>query len=141
MYSFKTCFHDSHGKKMGFLRIVPLVVAGLCIATVFALLFGLLVKALWNWLMPGIFNLPEITYWQAFGLVILAKIFFGNFSAHENGHKRFKAKHRETDYKDFDEYWEDEGRESFDRWVQVKKEKPAAATKRRTASPKKGKND
>ena len=29
---------------------------------------------LWNWLMPGIFNLPEITFWQALGLNALSTI-------------------------------------------------------------------
>lgn len=31
---------------------------------------------LWNWLMPEIFNLIEITFWQALGLVILSSILF-----------------------------------------------------------------
>lgn len=35
------------------------------------------VQYLWNWLMPDIFGLREITYWQAFGLFLLAKLFFG----------------------------------------------------------------
>jgi hypothetical protein len=141
MFKFKTCFEDFHGKKMGIARIVPMVVAGLAIAAVFALLFGLLVKALWNWLMPGIFNLPEITYWQAFGLVILAKIFFGSFSAHDDEHKSSKTKHKEPDHKDFEEYWEEEGKNAFYKWMIIKKEKPAAEKKRRSPSPKKVKSD
>jgi len=28
-------------------------------------LFGLVVMALWNWLMPEIFGLKRLTYWQA----------------------------------------------------------------------------
>lgn len=39
-------------------------------------LFGLVVQSLWNTLMPVIFNLPTITYWQAFGLLILSHILF-----------------------------------------------------------------
>jgi hypothetical protein len=31
---------------------------------------------LWNWLMPVIFQLPEIGFWQALGLNILSGIFF-----------------------------------------------------------------
>lgn len=31
---------------------------------------------LWNWLMPEIFNLIEITFWQALGLVVLSSILF-----------------------------------------------------------------
>jgi len=31
---------------------------------------------LWNALMPGIFKLPEIGFWQAIGLLLLSQIFF-----------------------------------------------------------------
>ena len=41
-----------------------------------ATLLGLPLMWLWNWLMPTIFNLPEITFWQALGLNALATIFF-----------------------------------------------------------------
>jgi hypothetical protein len=54
--------------------IVGMVIAGLAIAVAFAFLFGWLVMLLWNWLMPAIFNLPHITYWQAWGLVLLSHI-------------------------------------------------------------------
>ena len=49
----------------------------LAIAIFFAL--GYVVMALWNWLMPAIFGLHTITYWQAYGLLILSKILFGGF--------------------------------------------------------------
>ncbi len=42
-------------------------------------LFGLIVMALWNALMPAIFTLPVITYWQAVGLFILSRILLGGF--------------------------------------------------------------
>lgn len=31
---------------------------------------------LWNWLMPTLFNLPTITFWQAMGLNALTTILF-----------------------------------------------------------------
>lgn len=31
---------------------------------------------LWNWLMPVIFGLPTISFWQAVGLMILVSILF-----------------------------------------------------------------
>jgi hypothetical protein len=40
---------------------------------------GFLVMGLWNWLMPALFGLKLITYWQAVGLLILSKILFGGF--------------------------------------------------------------
>ena len=39
--------------------------------------FGYLFMALWNWLVPLLFNGPIITYWQGLGLIALSKIFFG----------------------------------------------------------------
>src|SRR2546428_12136671 len=35
------------------------------------------VSALWNGLMPSIFGLRAITYWQALGLMVLSWILFG----------------------------------------------------------------
>jgi hypothetical protein len=37
------------------------------------------VSALWNWLMPSIFGLRMITYWQALGLMVLSWILFRGF--------------------------------------------------------------
>jgi hypothetical protein len=41
--------------------------------------FGVGVMFLWNALLPGIFGLPFINYWQAAGLLLLARILFGGF--------------------------------------------------------------
>ena len=40
------------------------------------ILFGAPLMVLWNWLMPTIFGLPEIGFWQACGLQLLATILF-----------------------------------------------------------------
>ena len=29
---------------------------------------------LWNWLMPYLFHLPALTYWQMFGLTVLISL-------------------------------------------------------------------
>jgi hypothetical protein len=42
------------------------------IGFIIGVVFG--VQALWNWLIPDLFNGPEITYWQTVGLFILSKI-------------------------------------------------------------------
>ena len=34
---------------------------------------------LWNWLMPSIFGLQAITYWQALGVLVLSGILFRGF--------------------------------------------------------------
>lgn len=41
-----------------------------------ALLLGAPLMILWNWLMPIIFGLPTIGFWQAVGLNFLASILF-----------------------------------------------------------------
>lgn len=38
-----------------------------------------IVMLLWNCLLPEIFGLKAITYWQAMGILILSKILFGGF--------------------------------------------------------------
>lgn len=131
------------------LRIVGMTIAGVAFAVVFALVFGLLVKVLWNWLMPMLFSLPQITYWQAFGIVILVKLLFGGFGPHHRDHsdrfsRRFpdrwerhfgglSEEDREIEggpknWKYYKQYWKDEGKEAFEAYVrraedQEKKEK------------------
>jgi len=46
------------------------------IVGVVALILGLPLMLLWNWLMPQIFGLTEITFWQAVGLNFLSSILF-----------------------------------------------------------------
>ena len=41
-----------------------------------AIILGLPLMWLWNWLMPTLFNLPEITFIQALGLNALTTILF-----------------------------------------------------------------
>ncbi|HPG40107.1 MAG TPA: hypothetical protein PLP19_10085 [bacterium] len=54
-----------------------------------ALLFGIFVKLLWNWLMPTIFGLATITFWQAWGLLVLSHILFKSFPhARPHTHER-----------------------------------------------------
>ncbi len=57
-------------------RIVGWIVMGVMGATALGFVLGLVVMALWNWLMPAIFGLPEVTYWQAVGLFILCHLLF-----------------------------------------------------------------
>ncbi len=50
----------------------------LVVAIFLSLGFGF--KLLWNRLMPGIFNLKKITFWEGIGLLTLAKLIFGGIS-------------------------------------------------------------
>jgi hypothetical protein len=80
------CHHEHfrNHHRNGPARVFSLVVGGVAIAVLFSLAFGWLVMLLWNWLMPSIFSLKAITYWQAFGLMVLAKLIFS--AMHHGGH-------------------------------------------------------
>ena len=120
------------------LRIVGLVLLGVIAAAAFALVFGWLVMLLWNWLMPAIFGLGLITYWQAFGIVVLAKLIFGavggrgghhrGWRKHGPGRSRSDGPERWRHWRDF---WEQEGRAAFDRFLERRRgpgpEKPAGS--------------
>jgi hypothetical protein len=67
--------------------LVARIVGGIIIAGVIAFFFGFVVVWLWNWLMPDIFGLTKITFWQAWGLVVLTHILFKSFP-HPNHHRR-----------------------------------------------------
>jgi hypothetical protein len=55
-------------------------VAGfICLAIVGVLVFGSIVMLLWNALMPELFHLPQVNFWQALGLLLLTKILFSGF--------------------------------------------------------------
>lgn len=45
-----------------------------------ALILGLPLMLLWNWLMPVLFGLPTIGFWQAVGLNFLSSILFKSTS-------------------------------------------------------------
>ncbi len=69
------------------LMILPLVV-------LFIALFGFVVMGLWNWLMPALFGLKPIGYWQALGVFILSKILFGGLRGGAGGSWRHRMMER-----------------------------------------------
>lgn len=53
----------------------------------YVVVFGGCAMLLWNWLMPELFGLPSVSFWQAAGLLVLCKILFGGFGGnHHHGH-------------------------------------------------------
>lgn len=74
------------------LRIGKWILLGIVAITCIAFVLGLFVMALWNWLMPAVFGLPRITYWQAWGLLLLGHILFGVGSKTEH-----RTEHRHDD--------------------------------------------
>lgn len=55
-------------------------------------IFGFVVMGLWNVLMPGIFGVRAISFWQALGLLVLCKILFGGFRPHVGGGPRWRRR-------------------------------------------------
>jgi len=43
------------------------------------------VMSLWNWLVPMLFRGPVLNYWEALGLLVLARLLFGSFRPHGRG--------------------------------------------------------
>jgi hypothetical protein len=122
-------------------KIFLYVVLGIIGAFFFGLLFGWVIVWLWNWLMPMIFGLPTITFWQGVGLFVLAKILFGGFSSHGDSGKSskkggFKSEWKKEwdkewskewnehkgcgkgfdSWKHYDEWWEHEGKSAFEKF-------------------------
>lgn len=48
------------------------VLGGIALVASLCLILGFPAMWLWNWLMPIIFHLPEISFWQAIGLMFLS---------------------------------------------------------------------
>ena len=61
----------------GFLLVV-------IIAFVIAIIMGFPMMWLWNALMPSIFGLTKITFWQGVGLNLLSGLLFGKISYKAN---------------------------------------------------------
>lgn len=95
------------------LAIVGMAIGGIALAVLFAFFFGWVVMLLWNWLMPEIFGLPAITYWQGWGLVLLSHILLkGSFHGEGDRHGRGKKHGRKRS-------WEHDGECG---WREVKEE-------------------
>jgi hypothetical protein len=113
------------------IRVVGLAVIGVAFAALMALIFGFLVKWLWNWLMPDIFGLAPISYWQAFGLILLAKLFFGGFghphsdSRYADRFKQWAMSNHGDHWKPYTRFWREKGQGAAEALIdRVRTEKP-----------------
>jgi len=69
--------------------IVPLAFLGMLLFTAIG---GEVVKLLWNWLLPPLFGWPQITFWQALGLLALCRILFGGFGLHNSSRSNVRRR-------------------------------------------------
>jgi len=56
---------------------------------------GEVVMQLWNWLLPPLFGLRQITLWQALGILALCRILFGGFGHHGSHRSGFRRRMEE----------------------------------------------
>jgi hypothetical protein len=64
------------------------------IGVVAVAVFGFVVMSLWNWLVPAVFGLHSITFWQALGVLILSRILLGGFHGTHGGHWKRRMNER-----------------------------------------------
>lgn len=135
---------DHHNKKNlsgaeKFVHIVVWVIVGILAAAVFATIFAFIVQWLWNSLMPDIFGLGTINYWQALGIIVLSRLLFGGINSHDRDEKKKSSRDNHHDdccgeleqmfsdhhgveakNEDYHRYWEDEGKKAFQEWLRKK---------------------
>lgn len=110
-------------------RKVLMFLSGIVIGVLFALLFGLLVLAVWNWVIPAVFGGPQLNYWQAVGLLILAKLLLGGFhhgDHHPRSHHNLPANHpypgctdqQAGQWENYTRFWNEEGKAAFDAYTE-----------------------
>lgn len=58
-----------------FTNLLTFIIA-LVFVAIFALILAFPVMLLWNWIMPAIFGLIKITFWQALGINLLCGFLF-----------------------------------------------------------------
>ena len=69
---------------------VGVIAAAVVFVPALLALFGAVTMWLWNWLMPEIFKLPAIGFWQAVGILLLSQILFKGGHVGRAGRSRWK---------------------------------------------------
>lgn len=122
--------HKMRGKSPAL--IAGMIVLGVVAIAGLAILFGFVVMWLWNWLMPEIFGLPFLSYWQAVGLFILLKILIGGCGSGKGNHSKHESpsehrchdgkKHRKdfNKWSQYDKFWEEEGEKAYQKYMDKK---------------------
>ena len=136
--------HQVRNKTEKFVKKAFKILFFILAAIVFILLFAYVFMKLWNWLVPEIFGLGIITYWQALGLLVLAKIIFGGFEGKSKkgpkkrngetfeGRLRRRCNDDYSKWKLYDQFWKEEGEEAFDAYVNRLQQENTSEDEQRT---------
>ena len=90
-----------------------------------AILVGFIIMWLWNALMPGLFELPVITYWQGLGLALLGRLLFGGVGGGNSKESKKEKMHAHAsscygdyskNWQKYDKWWDAEGKASFEKY-------------------------
>ena len=69
----------------GCMTAIIFFIMGLLFAVLFAFIGAFFVELCWNYVIPYVFGLPTISYWQAFSLMVLFKLLlFGSVVVNNN---------------------------------------------------------
>ncbi|KAA1246007.1 hypothetical protein [Aquimarina sp. RZ0] len=120
-------------RKKSPVEIAGMIIFGIIAITGLAILFGFVIMWLWNWLMPEIFGLTTLTYWQSVGIFILLKLLLGGCgSSHSSKKSSNDSSKKETDnaksdfskWKYYEKFWEEEGDEYYKQYIKRQLEQP-----------------
>ena len=123
-------------KMPSWLKYTLYAILGVAGAFLLGLLFGNVIMWLWNWLMPSLFGLRTIGFWEGLGLLLLAKILFGfggpghsgdDGGRHHKKHHHHGGRGESKDWKDweyYDDWWEEDGKTAFHAYAEQKRTKP-----------------
>jgi hypothetical protein len=142
METTEKCCENGH-KRHNWLHCLGFGILGILGFAALALVFGIVIMWLWNWLAPSLFHLSAITFWQAVGLAVLFRLLFGishmghwhkfgrwhhhsNCCSHDgsnNFHNGGNHKHgecRSRKWEHYDQFWQEEGEKAFEDYVKRK---------------------
>ncbi|HTS76699.1 MAG TPA: hypothetical protein VMG40_10875 [Bryobacteraceae bacterium] len=88
-------------------KFAPFAIVG--IAALIAI-GGAIVMGLWNALLPPLFGWPTVTFWQALGILVLARILFGSHNFRGPRVRRSMMEHMKDQMSD---------RMFFERWSRM----------------------
>lgn len=105
-------------------KVMFYVLVGLIAAVALSILFGFVVRFLWNETIAAMFDVTTITFWQALGLFLLAKLFFGfggGGGSRPSRHKKRWRRRPEDSGDDapiedeaFRQFWQAEGKAAYE---------------------------
>lgn len=113
---------ESDYKRYKFYKFVSYAVLASVAIVAAGLLFGWLIMFLWNETIADIFGIAAISFWQGIGLYFLAKLFFGfgsgsgRFKSKDGKFRWAKFKEKSVRYQSFRKYWDEEGRDAYERY-------------------------